>query len=76
MRALFSSPAAPKPVYTLQFERSFDSRVSVLSRLVGKLELARQQRGVVIASPTAIKSVLLKYVEVSFRVLFFILAYD
>ena len=63
MRALFSSPAAPKPVYTLKFERSFDSRVSTLGALVGKLELARQQRGVVIASPTAIKSVLLKYVE-------------
>ena len=60
MRAVFSAPITPKPVYTLKFERGFDSRVSTLRELRLKLECASDELGIVIASPTAIKSFFLK----------------
>lgn len=63
MRAIFSTPVTPKPVFTLKFERGFDSRSSTLATLRRKLETARDECGIVIASPTSIKSYFLKYME-------------
>jgi len=63
MRAIFLSPRVPKPVYTLTFDRGSDSRVSSLRALREKLETSEKDCGIVVASPTAIKSFFLKYIE-------------
>ena len=63
MRTCFSSPITPKPLYTLKFDRGFDSRVSTLRKLRKKIVSAGRELGVVVAAPTSIKSYFLKYVE-------------
>jgi hypothetical protein len=63
MRAIFSAPLMPKPVYTLDFDRGFDSRASSLRQLRDKLVTASNELGIVVASPTALKSYFLKYIE-------------
>ena len=63
MRQIFSAPLTPKPVLTLKFDRGHDSRVSALRAVREKLEGAHDDLGIVIASPTSIKSYFLKYVE-------------
>ncbi|CAK0904785.1 unnamed protein product [Prorocentrum cordatum] len=55
----FSSPVMPKPVITLSF-----TRLSPASKdFQRRLEAAVQSRAVVVATPTSLKSVLLKMVE-------------
>jgi hypothetical protein len=63
MRQIFSAPLNPKPVLTLKFDRGHDSRVSSLRAVREKLEGAHNELGIVIASPTSIKSYFLKYIE-------------
>lgn len=58
MRSTFSS-IIEKRIYTLVFDRGSD----VPATLVDKLKSARRERGVVIATPTTIKSLQLKFLE-------------
>eukprot|EP00976_Prorocentrum_cordatum_P060302 1175837-Prorocentrum_minimum.AAC.2 len=59
MRSVFSSLIV-KPVYTFVFER--DTVVS--DELFEKLRKARDTRAVVVSNPTAVKSFVLKFVEI------------
>ena len=58
MRSTFSS-IIEKRVYTLVFDRGSDATPSLLD----KLETARRASGVVIATPTTLKSIQLKFLE-------------
>jgi hypothetical protein len=58
MRSTFSS-IVHKRIYTLSFDRTSHADADLLS----KLESCRRNRGVVISTPTSIKSLMLKYVE-------------
>ncbi len=60
MRERFSS-LVTKPVYTFVFER----QTPVTEELYQKLLKARETRAVVVSHPTAVKSFVLKFVEVS-----------
>ena len=67
MRHRFSSIAV-KRIYTLKFGRSHDTftgaaYVSYIHSLVEKLDRARRERAIVMTTPDAIKSVLLKYLD-------------
>ena len=59
MRATFATVMA-KRIYTLNFDRS----TTITPALRHSLEAARDARGVVVSTPTTIKSVMLAYVEV------------
>ena len=63
MRQIFSAPLIPKPVMTLHFDRGNDSRVSSLRALRLKLETAHRELAILVASPIALKSYFLKYIE-------------
>lgn len=52
-----------KPVFTLTFDRSWPSLASVYERLYEKMVLARQSGGIVVTTPSAIKSIVNKYIE-------------
>ena len=58
MRSTFSS-IIKKRVYTLDFDRGSEATPSLLN----KLETARRASGVVIATPTTLKSIQLKFLE-------------
>jgi hypothetical protein len=58
LREKFSS-LLQKPVYTFAFDRSDNAD----SALLAKLEKARHAKAIILASPTSIKSFLLKFVE-------------
>ena len=58
MRSTFSS-IVEKRVYTLVFDRGSEVPPSLLD----KLETARRESGVVIATPTTLKSIQLKFLE-------------
>lgn len=58
MRSTFSS-IIKKRVYTLVFDRGSEATPSLLN----KLETARRASGVVIATPTTLKSIQLKFLE-------------
>ena len=58
MRSTFSS-IIEKRVYTLVFDRGSEATPSLLD----KLETARRGSGVVIATPTTLKSIQLKFLE-------------
>ena len=62
MRARFSQ-VITKRVYTLDFERSVEDDVELAGEIYSKLDAARRGRSVVCASPEAIKSLTLKFVE-------------
>lgn len=64
MRSTFSS-IMHKRIYTLNFDRASEPDPN----LYRKLQNAIRTMGVVISTPTSIKSVMLKYIEVS-RVFF------
>ena len=53
----------PKGIFTLMFERGCDDDPAVARAVVAKLEDARRGRGVVVAPPECVKSLLLKFVE-------------
>lgn len=59
LRERFSSNVR-KPVFTFGFERYFD----VTPMLLAKLETARSLRAVIVASPSSIKSFMLKFLEI------------
>jgi hypothetical protein len=63
LRSCFSSGVMPKQIFTLQFDRSVDESVEFVAALFAKLDSARRHRSVVCAAPEAIKSMLLKYIE-------------
>jgi hypothetical protein len=52
-----------KRVYTLEFDRSVEDDVELVGEIFAKLDGARRRRSVICASPEAIKSLLLKFVE-------------
>eukprot|EP00946_MAST-07B_sp_MAST-7B-sp1_P004019 g4019.t1 len=52
-----------KPVFTLTFDRSWPTIASVYQRMYEKMLLARQSGGIVVTTPSAIKSIVNKYVE-------------
>ncbi len=52
-----------KPVFTLTFDRSWPNKASVYQRMYAKMVLARQSGGIVVTTPSAIKSIVNKYVE-------------
>lgn len=52
-----------KRVYTLEFERSVEDSVELAAELFAKLDSARRRRSVVCASPEALKSLSLKFIE-------------
>lgn len=58
MRSTFSS-IMHKRIYTLSFDRTSTADEA----LFNKLEHARRNRGVVISTPTSIKSIMLKFIE-------------
>jgi hypothetical protein len=58
MRSTFSS-IIYKRVYTLSFDRTSTAS----DALINKLEHARRNRGIVISTPTSIKSIMLKFIE-------------
>ena len=60
MRETFSA-IMTKRIYTLEFDRS----TNVKSSMRRSLENAAKNRGVVVATPTTLKSIMLSYVEVS-----------
>ena len=60
MRAAFST-VLHKPIYTFRFDRF--AGADRVGRLAATLLKSRAGRGVVITTPTDIKSFLLKYVE-------------
>jgi len=62
MRSRFSV-IIRKRVFTLEFERSVEDDVEIVGEILAKLENARRRRSVVCASPEAIKSLMLKFVE-------------
>jgi hypothetical protein len=63
LRKCFTCPLLPKRVYTLSFDRSVDDSAELVAKLRAKLEAAAAQRGVLVAAPEAIKSLVLKLVE-------------
>jgi len=63
LRRCFTCPLLPKRVYTLSFDRSVDDSADLVDALRHKLEAATRGRGVVVAAPEAIKSLVLKLVE-------------
>eukprot|EP01104_Vermistella_antarctica_P011016 TRINITY_DN300_c2_g7_i1.p1 TRINITY_DN300_c2_g7~~TRINITY_DN300_c2_g7_i1.p1 ORF type:complete len:1708 (+),score=390.70 TRINITY_DN300_c2_g7_i1:360-5126(+) len=63
LRSRFSTGIISKRVYTLQFDRSCEDDVEVVAALFAKLDGARRHGDVVCATPEAIKSLLLKYIE-------------
>lgn len=62
MRNRFSS-IITKRVYTLQFERSCEDDIEFVGEIFAKLDGARRSRSVICASPEAIKSLMLKFIE-------------
>ena len=52
-----------KPVFTLTFDRSWPTIASVYEHMYEKMLLARQSGGIVVTTPSAIKSIVNKYVE-------------
>ena len=64
MRSCFSS-VVTKRVYTLSFDRSSASSndMKQFKRLLKKLEVARAQGSIVVTTPGAVKSLMLKYVD-------------
>ena len=52
-----------KPVFTLNFDRSWPNDPRLYSALFAKMLLARQSGGIVVTTPSAVKSVVNKYVE-------------
>jgi hypothetical protein len=63
LRRCFTCPLLPKRVYTLSFDRSVDDSAELVRALCAKLSAAEKGRGVVVAAPEAIKSLMLKLVE-------------
>ena len=63
LRTVFTCPLLPKKVYTLAFDRSVDDSAGLAQRLCAKLEACAAGRGVVVAPPEAVKSLVLKLVE-------------
>lgn len=63
LRSRFASAIMPKRVYTLEFERSVEDSADFAKNLFGKLKEASDSGSVVCASPEAIKSLALKFVE-------------
>ena len=59
VRSTFGDTVLSKPIYTLPMERS----TKIDERLVFKLKTAAAARGVVVTHPTALKSFVLKFVE-------------
>eukprot|EP01060_Flectonema_neradi_P013755 TRINITY_DN2047_c2_g1_i1.p1 TRINITY_DN2047_c2_g1~~TRINITY_DN2047_c2_g1_i1.p1 ORF type:complete len:4005 (+),score=760.52 TRINITY_DN2047_c2_g1_i1:105-12119(+) len=55
---VFSSPVIPRPILTLEFQRSHEITESLYDRLVS----AKESRGIVLMHPTTVKSMLLKIV--------------
>ena len=53
----------PKRILTLEFDRSWRDDPRVLAKLYSKLEMARRNKGVVIATSVSVKSLFLKYIE-------------
>ena len=62
LRRAFSS-VVNKRIYTLEFDRSTDDSEKQLNKLFIRLDRARQARGIVVTTPEAIKSLMLKYVD-------------
>jgi hypothetical protein len=52
-----------KPVFTLTFDRGWPTKASVYQHMYEKMVLARQTGGIVVTTPSAIKSIVNKYVE-------------
>jgi len=63
LRKCFTCPLLPKRVYTLSFDRSVEDSAELVDTLRFKLTAAAKGRGVVVAAPEALKSVVLKLVE-------------
>lgn len=63
LRKCFTCPLLPKRVYTLSFDRSVEDSAELVRALHAKLMAAERGRGVVVAAPEAIKSLMLKLVE-------------
>ena len=55
---VFSSPVIPRPILTLEFQRSHNLTEALHDRLVA----AKESRGIVMSHPTTVKSMLLKIV--------------
>ena len=53
----------PKRILTLEFDRGWKDDPRLIAKLYHKLEMARRNKGVVIATAVSVKSVFLKYVE-------------
>ena len=53
----------PKRILTLEFDRSWRDDPRLLAKLYSKLEMARRNKGVVIATSVSVKSLFLKYIE-------------
>ena len=62
LRSRFSN-IITKRVYTLDFDRSCEDSVEVIAELYAKINSAKKHRSVVCASPEAIKSLMLKFIE-------------
>eukprot|EP00516_Mucochytrium_quahogii_P008420 CAMPEP_0203758104 /NCGR_PEP_ID=MMETSP0098-20131031/10854_1 /ASSEMBLY_ACC=CAM_ASM_000208 /TAXON_ID=96639 /ORGANISM=" , Strain NY0313808BC1" /LENGTH=3866 /DNA_ID=CAMNT_0050650355 /DNA_START=244 /DNA_END=11840 /DNA_ORIENTATION=- len=62
MRTRFSA-IITKRVFTLEFDRSCDDSIDVAKDVFEKLDEARRSRSVICASPDAVKSLFLKFIE-------------
>lgn len=62
LREVFSS-VMPKKIFTLDFQRQYEDNPNIVIEIFKKLDDARRHRGIVCAKPEAIKSALLKMVE-------------
>ncbi|OQS06902.1 hypothetical protein THRCLA_20266 [Thraustotheca clavata] len=63
LRSRFSNPILQKRIFTLSFDRSVDDDPIAIIALAAKLKRACLKGDVICASPEAIKSLLLKFVE-------------
>lgn len=62
MRSRFAA-IITKRVFTLEFDRGCEDAVDIAKAVFDKLDEARRSRSVVVASPDAVKSLFLKFVE-------------
>ena len=70
LRRCFARAPAAKKVLTLRFDRSSaaSNQLPLVRQLVQRLNQARRKRSVVITTPAAIKSLMLKYIDLLFTV--------
>ena len=63
----FFARVVQKAIYTYTFGRASCGNTGAATKLLNKLQTARSQKAIVVATPTAIKSTLLKYLDLLSR---------